>query len=202
MQQNVGNSVLLSVHGVQPPGEEITVELTSVLQRRLNQRTLEEIQTALLKNAHIRLEASDIKVGSNNFPASARNKFQFIQQDPQQPSCVFYLTVPAVMQGYLASLEYYFRQQLSTFCIQPHFREQSEAATGSGRASVSPAAFISTEENPTHVPYGTSFTPYLADVDPPNPSDYTPSFHLLNKPPGEGRRGTGETRFATRATVD
>ncbi|KAH7723174.1 hypothetical protein AAVH_09190 [Aphelenchoides avenae] len=65
VQQNVGNSVLLSVHGVQPPGEEITVELTSVLQRRLNQRTLEEIQTALLKNAHIRLEASDIKVASN-----------------------------------------------------------------------------------------------------------------------------------------
>lgn len=60
--QNISNSILLSVHGVTPPGEEITVQLKNVLQRRLNLRTLEEIQNALLKNSQIRLEGSDIKV--------------------------------------------------------------------------------------------------------------------------------------------
>lgn len=50
------------MHGVQAPGDEITVQLKSVLQRRLNLRTLEEIQNALLKNSQIRLEWSDIKV--------------------------------------------------------------------------------------------------------------------------------------------
>lgn len=60
--QNIGSCILLSVHGVRPPGEEITEQLRNVLQRRLNSKTLEEIQNALMKNAQIRLEWSDIKV--------------------------------------------------------------------------------------------------------------------------------------------
>lgn len=60
--QNIGSCILLSVHGICLPGEEITEQLRNVLQRRLNSKTLEEIQNALMKNAQIRLEWSDIRV--------------------------------------------------------------------------------------------------------------------------------------------
>lgn len=62
MRANCPCCILLAVHGVRAPGEEITEQLRSVLQRRLNSCTLEAIQNALLKNAHIRLECSDIQV--------------------------------------------------------------------------------------------------------------------------------------------
>lgn len=50
---------MISIYKV--PGSEITEQLKNVLQKRLNSRTLDEIQNALLKNPHIRLEPSDIR---------------------------------------------------------------------------------------------------------------------------------------------
>ena len=102
VRQHCPHSILLAVHGVRPPGEEITVQLRSVLQRRLNSRTLEEIPTALLKNAHIRLEWSDIR---------------FIQRDPAKPCSVFFFTLPQLVQHHLGSIKYYLSQQMLTFCI-------------------------------------------------------------------------------------
>jgi hypothetical protein len=112
VRQHSSQCILLAVHGVRSPGEEITVQLRSVLQRRLNSRTLEEIQNALLKNAHIRLEPSDIR---------------FIQREPSRPSSVFFFTVPQAAQRHLASVKYYLNQQMLTFCISyAHYKESKE----------------------------------------------------------------------------
>lgn len=36
-----------------------------------------------------------------------------------------------------------------------------------------------------------AFVPYVTSNSPPNPPDYVPTFYLVNKPPGEGKRDTG-----------
>jgi hypothetical protein len=141
VRQHCPQCILLAVHGVRSPGEEITVQLRSVLQRRLNSRTLEEIQNALLKNAHIRLEWNDIR---------------FIQKDPAKPFSIFFFTIPQIAQRHLGSVKYYLSQQMLTFCIsfvalyfqivfssillnfRPKFREQSGVHHNShGRAKYS-----------------------------------------------------------------
>uniref|UniRef100_A0A183C3E2 SH2 domain-containing protein n=1 Tax=Globodera pallida TaxID=36090 RepID=A0A183C3E2_GLOPA len=204
------NCILLAVHGVRPPGEEITEQLMNVLQRRLNSRTLEEIQNALLKNAHIRLEWSDIK---------------FIQREPDNPNAVFFFTVPQLARHHLGSVKYYLSQQMLTFCISPKFREQSGAALHRGKYSGSASTTgvhyfsgggtgtsraLSLAGTPTlehhhhyHHQWTTkgsmegreslqhTFVPFTVPNTQSNPAGYLPTFYLVNKPPGEGKRDTG-----------
>lgn len=168
VRSKIGSYILLAVFGVRPPGDEISVRLRDVLQKRLDISTLEEVQRALLKNSQIRLEPRDI---------------QFIQTDPKDPASRFYFSLPAVTQNFLGSVKYYLGQQLLTFCIEPKFREQS--GTNSGSRSLRKSVADSIPENlpPT-------FLPYVPDGS-HLPLRYQPSFYLINKPPGEGQRNTG-----------
>uniref|UniRef100_A0A914GZY5 Uncharacterized protein n=1 Tax=Globodera rostochiensis TaxID=31243 RepID=A0A914GZY5_GLORO len=215
------NCILLAVHGVRPPGEEITEQLMNVLQRRLNSRTLEEIQNALLKNAHIRLEWSDIK---------------FIQREPDNPNAVFFFTVPQLARHHLGSVKYYLSQQMLTFCISPKFREQSGAALHRGKYSGSASTTgvhyfsgggtgtsraLSLAGTPTlehhhhyHHQWTTkgsmegreslqhTFVPFTVPNTQSNPAGYSPTFYLVNKPPGEGKRDTGIACLEGRLDAD
>jgi hypothetical protein len=190
VRQNVTNAILLSVHGVNAPGEEVTESLMGVIKQKLNIKTLEEIQTAILKNAQIRLEWSDV---------------EFIQKDSQKPTSLFFFTVPEVAQGYLASVRYYLNQQLLTFCIAPKFREQSGpfharfhshrkrspaylSGGTSNRRSRELATMPSLTPDDQHQfavePHAHCFLPYQLPNASSSPKNYVPTFYLINKHPG------------------
>lgn len=53
--------VLLAVYGVEQPSDEITDLMCKMLEKRLDMRSLGEIQDLLLKNAHARLSPYDAR---------------------------------------------------------------------------------------------------------------------------------------------
>ncbi|GMT14320.1 hypothetical protein PFISCL1PPCAC_5617, partial [Pristionchus fissidentatus] len=90
-------NILLAVHGVDRPNEEITMDLPDMLQRQLNASHLDKMITMFAKNKKAMLEASDVL---------------FIQPEPRDPSRIFHFTLPSpiVSSRLLAAFEFYLRQ--------------------------------------------------------------------------------------------
>ncbi|KAI6184934.1 Protein SZT2 [Aphelenchoides bicaudatus] len=178
--------VLLAVHGIEKPTDEITTLLKDLLVRKLNSRILQEIQDVLSKNAQARLEISDAR---------------FIQDDVQSPANVLYYALPQPVNQLLQPLAHYFEQQALLFCTKPFIREQI-GTTNQNSGTSTPRTITSTASrspNPSKLQQSSSssihaeqaFYSYQADGAPSNSIDYVPMFFLLNRPPGEGRRDTG-----------
>lgn len=62
IRQKMKNSILFAVFGIKNPGEAITNELITRLQRKLDNRVMEELQLTILKNPNLLLKSTDISV--------------------------------------------------------------------------------------------------------------------------------------------
>ncbi|KAI6221740.1 Protein SZT2 [Aphelenchoides besseyi] len=167
--------VLLAVHGVEKPSDEITDLLRKMLERRLDTRTLTEIQDLLLKNAQARLDVSDAR---------------FIQKDSISPTATFFYTIPPSINGLLRPLIYYFEQQALAFSIVPHFREHTGNQT-SGTTNQKCSTYGQSGLSHCYHHPATAFVSHTPTGLPENPDGYVPLFFLLNRPPTEGRRDIG-----------
>ncbi|CAD5211766.1 unnamed protein product [Bursaphelenchus okinawaensis] len=171
LRSRPGSHVLWAVYGIQNPSQDVAEGMRDMLQKKLDTKTLEEIQNVLSKNAQVRLDFSDAK---------------FIQREPQQPAQVYFYAVPESVTIFQRALIGYVEQQLETFCTPPHVREQSGAFSVMAPHSPNPSG-----RRTHHHSMAWAFCPYVLKGMPKNPTDYTPKFYLLNKPPGEGKRDVG-----------
>ncbi|CAD5216067.1 unnamed protein product [Bursaphelenchus xylophilus] len=167
-----GSHVLWAIYGIKEPSPEVTEQMREMLQKKLDMKTLEEIQNVLLKNAQVRLDYSDAK---------------FIQRDPHQPAEVYFYSIPKAVAPFHRAFLGFLEQQLETFCTPPHVREQSGAFSPVTPRSPNPSAIHRTH----HHSVAWAFCPFVPEGAPKNPPDYNPKFYLINKPPGEGRRDVG-----------
>ncbi|VDK51412.1 unnamed protein product [Cylicostephanus goldi] len=106
------NHILLAVYGVEKPGHEICKVLSDLLQKRLDQVTLNQLIDTLAKNSQTRLDSADV---------------QFLQKDPATPAGVFNYSIPNAMAQFLQPLSYYTHQHM-------------QAAMPSARKTLAPVA--------------------------------------------------------------
>ena len=60
--EHVEECIKLTVHGVTEPSDEIKKDLVSVLQKRLDDYTLEMLTMALARNPNTKLASQDVQV--------------------------------------------------------------------------------------------------------------------------------------------
>ena len=61
--KKIKNNILFAVFGIKEPGEEVTVNLINMLQKKLDMKVMQELQGALLKNPQLKMNEADISVG-------------------------------------------------------------------------------------------------------------------------------------------
>ena len=62
ISEHVEQCIVLCVHGVTEPGDEIKKDLVSVLQKRLDDFTLEMLMMSFARNANTKLALQDVQV--------------------------------------------------------------------------------------------------------------------------------------------
>ena len=62
----VEECIVLTVHGVSEPGDEIKKDLVNVLQRRLDDYTLELLTMSLARNPNTKLALQDVQVNGKS----------------------------------------------------------------------------------------------------------------------------------------
>uniref|UniRef100_A0A914VJL8 Uncharacterized protein n=1 Tax=Plectus sambesii TaxID=2011161 RepID=A0A914VJL8_9BILA len=106
IKSNFNHSILLAVHGLTEPGEEICVKMRDELQRRLDAAVLDELVAMLRRNPNFRMTQLDGK---------------FIQPDESKPCLIVKFTLPTPAINYLYAVAHYLRQHLLTFMHMPKF---------------------------------------------------------------------------------
>ncbi|GMR35958.1 hypothetical protein PMAYCL1PPCAC_06153, partial [Pristionchus mayeri] len=111
-------NVLLAVHGVDRPNEEITIDLPDMLQRQLNASHLDKIIGMFAKNKKAMLESPDVL---------------FIQPEPRRPSRIYHFSVPDAFANakLMAAFDYYVRQHLTHAWPEVRYRSSRPTAPGS-----------------------------------------------------------------------
>ncbi|KAK7922321.1 hypothetical protein WMY93_009223 [Mugilogobius chulae] len=106
----VDKHILLLVHGVESAGPEITDELVKVLQKRLDETTLDIITVMLLRNC--KLTPADV---------------EFIQPSDAAPSEVMLFSLPPYCAAWLPAVAHYLRQNLLIFLHVPKYTDNNTA---------------------------------------------------------------------------
>ncbi|XP_078662696.1 KICSTOR complex protein SZT2-like [Branchiostoma floridae x Branchiostoma belcheri] len=107
-QGQAEESVVLMVHGVQPAGAEIRVDLVQILQHRLDDATLDVISLMLARNPMCRLSPADVL---------------FIQPPSELPTHTLRLAVPAQLSSHIQAVDFYLKQNLLQFLHNPKFSD-------------------------------------------------------------------------------
>ncbi|XP_055020868.1 KICSTOR complex protein SZT2 isoform X3 [Boleophthalmus pectinirostris] len=106
----VDKHILLLVHGVESAGPEITDELVKVLQKRLDETTLDIITVMLVRNC--KLTPADV---------------EFIQPLDAAPSEVMVFSLPLHCSAWLPAVAHYLRQNLLIFLHVPKYTDNNTA---------------------------------------------------------------------------
>uniref|UniRef100_A0A3B4AZE0 Uncharacterized protein n=1 Tax=Periophthalmus magnuspinnatus TaxID=409849 RepID=A0A3B4AZE0_9GOBI len=106
----VDKHILLLVHGVENAGPEITDELVKVLQKRLDETTLDIITVMLVRNC--KLTPADV---------------EFIQPLDAAPSEVMVFRLPPYCSAWLPAVAHYLRQNLLIFLHVPKYTDNNTA---------------------------------------------------------------------------
>ncbi|XP_071849509.1 KICSTOR complex protein SZT2-like isoform X4 [Apostichopus japonicus] len=106
MAANLNRSILVTVYGLTTPGLEIHRDLISLLQKRLDQVTLDVIKDMLDKNAMSRLTPGDV---------------QFIQPPDKAPSRTVQFTIPLWSVQYIYAIGFYLQQNLLEILYIPKY---------------------------------------------------------------------------------
>ncbi|XP_078582766.1 KICSTOR complex protein SZT2-like isoform X1 [Branchiostoma floridae x Branchiostoma japonicum] len=107
-QGQAEESVVLMVHGVQPAGAEIRVDLVQILQHRLDDATLDVIILMLARNPMCRLSPADVL---------------FIQPPSELPTHSLRLAIPAQHSSHIQAVDFYLKQNLLQFLHNPKYSE-------------------------------------------------------------------------------
>ncbi|CAH1251154.1 Hypp9011 [Branchiostoma lanceolatum] len=107
-QGQAEESVVLMVHGVQPAGAEIRVDLVQILQHRLDDATLDVIILMLARNPMCRLSPADVL---------------FIQPPSELPTHSLRLAIPAQHSAHIQAVDFYLKQNLLQFLHNPKFSD-------------------------------------------------------------------------------
>ncbi|KAL4236752.1 KICSTOR complex protein szt2 [Mactra antiquata] len=106
-QKYLQDCVELSVHGIDEAGKEIKEDLVHLLQKKLDEATLEKICEMLRRNPQCQLDCHDV---------------MFIQKPSSDPVCKLHVTVSSRASPQLAAVMYYLRQNLLQFLHTPKYK--------------------------------------------------------------------------------
>ncbi|XP_053393950.1 KICSTOR complex protein SZT2-like isoform X2 [Mercenaria mercenaria] len=99
--------VELTVHGIDDASKEIKEDLIQMLQKKLDEATLDKISEMLRRNPQCQLDSHDV---------------QFIQKPGLEPAKTLHLTVSNRASPQLAAVMYYLRQNLLQFLHPPKYK--------------------------------------------------------------------------------
>uniref|UniRef100_A0A7E4VP94 VWFA domain-containing protein n=1 Tax=Panagrellus redivivus TaxID=6233 RepID=A0A7E4VP94_PANRE len=182
VKQRIESSVVLVIFGIATPSTDITQQLMKQLQKRLDARVLEELQSAVYKNPQLGLEPTDVS---------------FLQHNPDAPAETFFYSLPNIASEYLASVHTYLEQHLAAYFITPRYVESS--VTRCDSVDYYTPLVISNCTRQHRLP-GSNFEHFPVDgIDKgPMPEHYEPLIFVVNKPKKEGQRTSGMGCFEVR----
>ncbi|XP_028404501.1 KICSTOR complex protein SZT2-like [Dendronephthya gigantea] len=111
VSEHVEECIKLTVHGVTEPSDEIKKDLVNVLQKRLDDYTLEILSMSLARNPKTKLALQDV---------------QFIQPTGSAPLQFIQMVLPSFAEKNLHPFSFFFKQHLLNYVHAPKYTTQKK----------------------------------------------------------------------------
>uniref|UniRef100_A0A915I711 Uncharacterized protein n=1 Tax=Romanomermis culicivorax TaxID=13658 RepID=A0A915I711_ROMCU len=106
LNREFNNRVLITVHGICEPGDEIKNQLMNALDNKLRDAVLDQLLVLMERNPNFKLIAEDV---------------QFLQPKALPPSHIWHFTLPFIALNHLFVLNYYLMQHLFDYLYEPNY---------------------------------------------------------------------------------